>query len=265
MVGYGKIVAIFVFVVACALGAAAAETGSLKLDVMGELGAGAANAARVIDGGGMEAGQVRPGSSIELKPGDYRIELPIVGGTIRRESVHVSQGRTTTVTITNVAVLEVSVRDRTGKDPGFAVTVSSSDPPHRKVASFVSGEKYLFAPMQVNVHVDAPPQGYDWTAIGLVPGQRARLNLGEVVPAGLEIQTTLHGKSIDEATRVLVMRAGTQSRVAESAPGPHRFKLDPGDYDVYVENGSGKGRATASVSGIHLEGAAAVEKTIPMD
>ena len=71
---------------------------------------------------------------------------------------------------------------------------------------------------------------------------------------------------IDDATKVIVLRPGTQSRVAESAPGtPHIFKLDPGDYDVYVENGSGKGRPTATVSGIHIDAGAKVEKTVPMD
>src|SRR5580692_919842 len=41
----------------------AAQTGNLKLDVLGEDGAGAKNAAHVIAANGKEAGQVTPGSS----------------------------------------------------------------------------------------------------------------------------------------------------------------------------------------------------------
>ena len=66
--------------------------------------------------------------------------------------------------------------------------------------------------------------------------------------------------------RERVVPLGTQSHAGDSPPGaPHQFKLDPGDYDVYVENGSGKGRPTAMVSGIHLESGAKVEKTVPLD
>ncbi len=246
--------------------ALAANTGTLKLDVLGDIGAGARNAAQVIGRDGKVAGEVKAGSSIALAPGDYKLVLPMVGGKITKDDVHIEAGRTHTIMIDNASVLEVNVKDRNGKDPGFGVTVTSSTPPHDKLASFISGEKYLFAPMQVDVHVDAPPQGYDWSGIALKPGQRARLSLGEVVPAELDVQTVLHKASIDDTTHVIVFRAGTQSRVADSPPGPeHHFKLDPGDYDVYVENGSGNGHPTASVPGIHLDGGAKVEKTVPMD
>jgi hypothetical protein len=244
----------------------AAESGSLKLDVLGEIGAGAQNAAQIIGIDGKVAGQVRAGSSIALAPGDYKMVLPLVGGTITKDDIRIEPGRTRTVMIDNAAVMEVNVKDRNGKDPGFGVTVTSSSPPHPKIISFNTGEKFLFAPMLVDVHVDAPPQGYDWSAVALKPGQRARLTMGEVVPAELDVQTMLHQASIDQDTRVIVFRAGTQSHAGDSPPGaPHRFKLDPGDYDVYVENGSGKGRPTATVSGIHLESGAKVEKTVPMD
>jgi len=243
-----------------------ADTGMLKLDVMGEIGAGATNAAQVIALGGKVAGEVRPGAEIALAPGDYKLVLPIVGGSITKDDVKVEAGRTHTVLIANVAVVEVDVTDKHGKDPGFGVTVTSSDPPHAKLASFLSGEKYLFAPQEVDVHVDAPPQGYDWHAVALRPGERARLTLGQIVPAHLDVQTTLRGAAIDSATRVVVLRAGTQSQIAESAPGPaHQFKLRPGDYDVYVENSSGKGRPTSLARGIHLDSGATVEKTVPLD
>jgi hypothetical protein len=243
-----------------------AETGNLKLDVLGDIGAGAQNAAQIIGADGKVAGEVHAGSSIALAPGDYKMVLPLVGGTITKDDIRIEPGRTRTVMIDNAAVMEVNVKDRNGKDPGFGVTVTSSSPPHSKITSFNTGEKFLFAPMLVDVHVDAPPQGYDWSAVALKPGERARLSMGEVVPAELDVQTMLHQALIDHDTHVIVFRAGTQSRVGDSPPGtPHQFKLDPGDYDVYVENGSGKGRPTATVSGIHLESGAKVEKTVPMD
>ena len=255
-----------ILLVSMAAAASAAESGKIALDVLGDLGAGAQNSAQVIGGDGKVVGEVRPGSAVAVPPGSYKLVLPIVGGKLEKDDVVVEPGRTHTVMINGPAVMEVDVKDRNGKDPGFGVTVTSSSPPHDKIASFTTGEKFLFAPMQVDVHVDAPPQGYDWSAVPLKPGQRARLTLGEVIPAELDVQTMLHGVSIDDSTHVIVYHAGTQSRVGDSPPGTaHRFKLDPGDYDVYVENGSGKGHATASVPGIRLEGGAKVEKTVPMD
>ncbi len=244
----------------------AAQTGLLKLDILGDIGAGAENAAQVIAPDGKVAGEVRPGATIALAPGVYKLVIHAVGATITKNNVIVEAGRTHTVLITNLAVLQVAVTDRDGKDPGFGVTVTSTDPPHSQVASFLSGEKYLFAPQMVDVHVDAPPQGYDWHAVVLKPGERARLTLGEIVPADLTVQTTLQKLPIDNSTRVIIMRAGTQSRVAESAPGPsHHFTLNPGDYDAYIENDSGKGKPTAMATGIHLGSGAKVEKTVPLD
>jgi hypothetical protein len=244
----------------------AAQTGNLKLDVLGEDGAGAKNAAHVIAANGKEAGQVTAGSSIALPPGEYKVVLPIVGGQIVKDGVQIEAGRTHTVMIANVAVLQVGVKDKTGADPGFGVTVTTTDSPHTKVASFISGDKYLFAPSQVDVHVDAPPQGYDWHAVPLAPGHRASLTLDEVLKAELLVQPVMSKIPIDNSTRVVVLRAGTQTKVAESEPGSeHRFKLEPGNYDVYVENRSGKGKSYATSAGIHLDSGAKVERTVPLD
>jgi len=246
-----------------ALGAA---TGNLKLDVLGDDGAGAKNPAHLIAANGKEAGQVTPGSTIALAPGSYKLVLPIIGGQIVKDGVEIEAGRTHTVLITDVAVLSVDVKDKNGTDPGFGVTVTTTDSPHTKVASFISGDKYLFAPNQVDVHVDAPPQGYDWHAIALAPGHGAVLTLGEVVKAELWVQTVMSKLPFDNSTRVVVLRAGTQTKVDESAPGSeHRFKLAPGDYDIYVENHSGKGKPYATAAGIHLESGAKVERTVPLD
>jgi len=244
----------------------AAQTGNLKLDVLGDDGAGAKNPAHVIAADGKEAGQVTAGSTIALAPGEYRLVLPIVGGQIVKDGVQIEAGRTHTVLITNVAVLEVKVRDKTGADPGFGVTVTTTDLPHTKVASFISGDKYLFAPSEVDVHVDTPPQGYDWHAIQLAPGHGASLTLGEVVKAELLVQPVMSKIPFDNSTRVVILRAGTQIKVAESDPGvEHRFKLDPGDYDAYVENQSGKGKPYTTSAGIHLDSGAKVERTVPLD
>ena len=90
----------------------AATTGNLKLDVLGDNGAGAKNAAHVIGADGKEVGQVIAGTTVALPPGDYKLVLPIVGGTITKDDVRIEAGRTHTVLITNVAALQVIVKDK---------------------------------------------------------------------------------------------------------------------------------------------------------
>ncbi|HLI81866.1 MAG TPA: hypothetical protein VKV03_17885 [Candidatus Binataceae bacterium] len=251
---------IWVFVVA------AAATGELKLDVMGEIGAGAKNQAEVIAPDGKVVASVTPGTSIALPPGIYKLRLPLIGGTITRDDIAIAAGRTHTVLIENAAVLSVSVKDKDGHDPGFSVTVNQTDAPHNRLATFVSGEKLLFAPSMVDVKVDAPPQGYDWHAVTLIPGHRAALSLDEVQHAELTIQPMLSHLAIDKTSRVIVYRAGTQSQVAVSEPAPeHRIKLEPGNYDIFVENHSGKGKPYSTLNGVHLEPGATVSRKIPLD
>jgi hypothetical protein len=246
--------------------AIAAAPGKIALDVMGENGAGAKLPANVIASDGKVVATVAAGSSVEVAPGEYRLELPIIGGSIVKNSVSVESGRTHTVVVDDVGVLEVSVKDKTGHDPGFQVTVNSSTPPHPRIASFLSGDRMLFAPTQVDVHVDAPPQGYDWHAVAVAPGHRARLTLDQVVQAELDVQAEMAKLAINEAARVVIYRAGTQIQVAVSDPGrDHVFKLDPGEYDVYVENRSGKGKSYATSGPVHLESGARVERVVPMD
>jgi hypothetical protein len=250
----------------CSLATAAELTGNLKLDVMGDFGAGAVNQAEVIASNGNTIAKVAPGATIALPPGIYKLKLPLIGGAIDKDDVAIVAGRTHTVLIENVAVLSVAVTDKDGKDPGFGVTVTETDPPHRKVANFVSGEKILFAPSMVDVKVDAPPQGYDWHAVTLIPGRRKQLTLNEVQDGELVIQPVLSNNAMDRSTRVLVYRAGTQKQVAVSEPAPeHRIKLEPGDYDIFVENNSGNGLPTATIGGIHLEGGAKVNREVSLD
>ncbi|HEY6394951.1 MAG TPA: hypothetical protein VIX12_05990 [Candidatus Binataceae bacterium] len=244
----------------------AAASGTLKLDVLGDLGAGAKNPAQVVDSSGKQVGQVTPGAAVDLPPGNYRLVMPIIGGQITKDDVTIESGRTHTVLIQNVAVLDVSMKNKEGKDEGFGVTVTSTDPPHATLLTGLTGDKYLFAPNLVDVKVDAPPQGMYWHAVRLVPGQRAHLTLTEEVPAELTVQSVLSKTPIDNSTRVVVYKAGTQTQVAEGAQGaPHVFKLDPGNYDVYVENHAGKGRPYATDTGIHLDSGVKVERTVPLD
>jgi hypothetical protein len=246
--------------------AAAARTGKLKLDVLGELGYGAQNEARLMDRDGGEVARLSPGATIDVPPGHYRLELPIVGGTIRKDDVVVEAGRTATVMIENVAVLDVAAGLRDGSEPGFTVIVSRSKPPHERVATFLTGNKVLFAPSEVDVKVDAPPQGYYWDDLKLEPGVRARLRLNEVVAAELVVQPVMSRVPMESPTRVIVYFAGTQRRAGESGPRrDHRFELDPGNYDVYVENDSGRGKPYATDSGIKLEPGAKVERKVPLD
>ena len=243
-----------------------AETGGLKLDVMGESGAGTKARAEVYGEGGKKVAEVAPGQTVALAPGTYKLVLPIVGGRITKDSIKVEAGRTHTVLITNVAVLKVSVKDRNGKEPGLGVTVTDTNPPHQKLADFISGDSILIAPNQVDVKVDAPPQGYYWHAVELPPGRQAELKLSEVVPAELIVQPVLTNLALDQQTRVVVYKAGTQSQVATSDPGPeHRFQLEPGDYDVYVENHYGKGHPYTLDRGIHLDSGQKVTRKVPLD
>jgi hypothetical protein len=257
-----QIIAIAMWVLLTAAGA----TGELKLDVMGDLGAGAKNQAEVIAPDGKVVATITPGATIALPPGIYKLKLPLIGGTITKDDIAISAGRTHTVLIQNAAVLSVSVKDKNGHDPGFSVMVDQTDAPHSRVATFLSGEKMLFAPAMVDVKVDAPPQGYDWHAVTLVPGHRTALTLDEVQPAELTIQPELANLAMDKTSRVIVYRAGTQSQVAVSDPAPeHRIKLDAGNYDIFVENHSGKGKPYATLNGVHLEPGAKVSREVPLD
>ncbi len=92
-----------------------AATGNLKLDVLGDKGAGAKNPAHLIAADGKEAGQVIAGAMIALPPGEYKLVMPIIGGQIVKEGIRIEAGRTHTVMVENVASLRVSVKDKTAR------------------------------------------------------------------------------------------------------------------------------------------------------
>ena len=247
-----------------ALPVMADQTGLLKLEVLG--GAGAKPNGEVYGLNGQKVAEVAPGATVALAPGNYKFVLPILGGKITKDDIRIEAGRTRTVLIATAAVLKVAVKDRDGKDPGYGVTVTDTNS-HAKVAEFISGDGgLLLAPQQVDVKVDAPPQGYYWHAVALPPGRAAELTLSEVIPAELVVQPMLSNLAIDKETRVVIYRAGTQQQVAVSGPAPeHRVKLDPGDYDVYVENHAGVGRSYATSGPVHLNAGEKVERKVQMD
>jgi hypothetical protein len=262
-----RLTAIFLFLILLVRSAAfGAQQGKLKLDVLDELGAGAKPPAQIFAADGSKAGEVTPGQTITLPAGTYKLLLPVVGGNIVREGVQVEPGRVHTVLITNVAVLSVSARNINGKEPGFGVTVTDASPPHQKMAEFLTGDKMLFAPRQVDVKVDVPPQGYLWHAVTLQAGHRAGLEFNEEKQAELMVQTSYLKSPIDRNTRVVIYQGGTQKQAAVSAPGAeHRFTLDPGEYDIYVENLSGKGRPYMMDRSVHLKSGEKVERSEALD
>lgn len=72
-----------------------AQQGTLKLDVLDELGAGAKPVAQIFAADGSKAGEVAPGASVELPAGTYKLVLPVVGGKIVRDGVIVEPGAST--------------------------------------------------------------------------------------------------------------------------------------------------------------------------
>lgn len=252
------------FVLLCAAPALGATTGTLKLEIPG--GKDARPPAAVYAADGHQAGEVVAGHSIALAPGRYRLVLKMFGGRIVKDGIVIEAGRAHTVLISNAAVLTVRVRDRDGKEPGFGVSVTTTEAPHPNIAEFISGDSILLAPNQVDVKVDAPPQGYYWHAVTLTPGRSVELKLDEVVPAELAVQPVLANLRLDRETRVVIYQAGTQRQIAVSEPAPeHRFKLDPGDYDVYVENHAGRGSPYAVEHGVHLNGGDKIERKVSLD
>src|ERR1700732_273252 len=91
---------------------AAGATGDLKLDVMGDLGAGAKNQAEVIAPDGKVVAKVTPGATVALPPGIYKLRLPLIGGMITKDDIAIEASRTHTVLIQDAAVLTVSVKDK---------------------------------------------------------------------------------------------------------------------------------------------------------
>ncbi|HLH78410.1 MAG TPA: hypothetical protein VKV28_16540 [Candidatus Binataceae bacterium] len=245
---------------------AAAASGKLKLMLPNVQGVPVQPAAAIMTPAGQQVGQVVAGGEVSLPPGEYELVLPVIGGNIERGGLQIAAGRTLTVKIDNVAALHITALDVNGHERNFPVTVTDSRAPHHQLAQFKTGGTWLFAPGKVDVAVAAPPQGYFWPGVTLTAGGVAHIALKQQIPAQLRVLTTVDKQPIDGKTRVVIFHHGTQRQVATDGPSPsHQFTLDPGDYDIYVENLSGYGRPYILDPGIHLSSGAKVEHQVTLD
>ncbi len=182
------------------------------------------------------------GTPVSLPPGSYRVELDVLGGTVSRERVLVRAGRTSTVILSEVAVLQVNVLDKKGQDIGLGVEVYDGVS-NELLGEFLSGERILAQPGLVDVKVAVPPQSQWWRAVELLRGGLRELTLRERVRGELRVHPRLAGKDVSPLTHVIIYAAGTQKEIARSEPGQkHRFSLETGSYDVFVANPTGRGK-----------------------
>lgn len=207
---------------------------------------------------------VKIGTPVNLPPGTYRLELDVLGGKIKRDNVLVKAGRTSTVIINEVAGLHISALDKNGNELGLGVEVY--DPTSKqKLGDFLSGETIFAYPGLVDVKVATPPQGQWYRDVQLKGNSLATLELRERIRGQLRVHPLLSGKDVSTATEVIIYEAGTQKTVARSAPtAEHRFSLDAGAYDIYVQNSTGKGKPFV-IDRVEIQGEEPVEKNVPLD
>lgn len=241
------------------------EQGTLVVEALGEGGKSAATQAHVYPlNSQTPIATIKIGVPTSLPPGSYRIELDVLGGKIKRDKVLVKAGRTSTVIINEVAGLYISALDKKGQELGFGVEVY--DPASgQKLGDFLSGETIFAYPGMVDVKVATPPQGQWFRQVQLQGNSLARLELRERIKGELRVHPLLEGKDVSAATEVIIYQAGTQKTVARSAPAPeHRFSLDTGAYDIYVQNSTGKGKPFV-IDQVEIQGEEPVEKNVPLD
>jgi len=241
------------------------EQGTLVVEALGEGGKSGATQAHVYPlNSQTPIATIKIGVPTSLPPGSYRIELDVLGGKIKRDKVLVKAGRTSTVIINEVAGLYISALDKKGQELGFGVEVY--DPSSgQKLGDFLSGETIFAYPGMVDVKVATPPQGQWFRQVQLQGNSLARLELRERIKGELRVHPLLEGKDVSSATEVIIYQAGTQKTVARSAPAPeHRFSLDTGAYDIYVQNSTGKGKPFV-IDQVEIQGEEPVEKNVPLD
>ena len=217
--------------------------GTLVVEALGEGGkAGATQAHVYLVNSQTPIATIKIGVPASLPPGTYRLELDVLGGKITRDKVLVKAGRTSTVIINEVAGLQVSALDKKGQELGLGVEVY--DPTSgQKLGDFLSGETIFAYPGMVDVKIATPPQGQWWRQVQLQGNSLARLELRERIRGELRVHPLLGGRDVSTTTEVIIYQAGTQKTVARSAPtAEHRFSLDAGAYDIYVQNSTGKGK-----------------------
>lgn len=260
----------FWFVSMCALFGheAAAEDkgqGSLVVEALGEGGKSSTTQAHLYPVNSQTPiATIKIGVPVSLPPGTYRLELDVLGGKIKRDNVLVKAGRTSTVIINEVAGLEISALDKKGQELGLGVEVY--DPASgQKLGDFLSGETIFAYPGLVDVKVATPPQGQWFRQVQLKGNSLATLELRERIHGELRVHPLLEGKDVSAATEVVIYQAGTQKTVARSAPtAEHRFSLDTGAYDIYVQNSTGRGKPFV-IDRVEIRGEEPVEKNVPLD
>ena len=204
------------------------------------------------------------GTATPVSPGTYRLELDVLGGQVTRKTVLIKAGRTTTVMIGEVAGLQVQALDKKGQELGLAVEVYDSGS-GEKLGDFLSGETIIAYPGMVDVKIAIPPQPQWWRKVTLQGSSVARLNLHERVHGELRVHPLLEGKDVSATTHVIIYEAGTQKEVARSDPGSeHRFRLETGKYDIFVQNTIEKGKPFV-IDHAEITGEEPVEKQVPLD
>ena len=207
---------------------------------------------------------VKVGTPTSLPPGTYRLELDVLGGKVKRDNILVKAGRTSTVIINEVAGLHISAVDKTGRELGLGVEVYDSAS-GQKLGDFLSGETIFAYPGAVDVKIATPPQGQWWRQVELKGNSLAQLELRERIRGELRVHPLLGGQDVSASTEVIIYQAGTQKTVARSAPAPeHRFSLDTGSYDIYVQNSTGRGKPFV-IDRVEIQGEEPVEKQVPLD
>lgn len=208
--------------------------------------------------------QATLGTPVSLPPGSYRVELEVLGGTVSRERVLVRAGRTSTVILSEVAVLQVNVLDKRGQDIGLGVEVYDGVS-NELLGEFLSGERILAQPGLVDIKVAVPPQSQWWRAVELLRGGLRELTLRERVQGELLVHPRLAGKDVSPLTQVIIYAAGTQKEIVRSEPGQeHRFSLETGSYDVFVANPTGRGKPFV-LERIEVPDEKTVEKDVHLD
>jgi hypothetical protein len=241
------------------------EQGSLVIQALGDAGKQSDTQVQIYsEGSPTPVATTKVGTPVNLPPGTYRIEFQVIGGKISRDNALVRAGRTSTVMINEVAGLQINVLDKKGQDLGLGVEVYDSVS-GEKLGDFLSGELIFVYPGVVDVKVATPPQGQWWRKVELQSGVRAELNLKERVQGELRVLPLLTGQDVSAVTQVIIYEAGTQREVARSEPNrEHRFRLDTGEYDVFVANPTGKGKPFA-LERAEVKGEETVEKKVPLD
>lgn len=239
--------------------------GTLVVEALGEGGKSSSTQAHVYPlNSQTPIATIKIGVPASLPPGTYRLELDVLGGKIKRDNVLVKTGRTSTVIINEVAGLHISALNKKGQELGLGVEVY--DPTSgQKLGDFLSGETIFAYPGMVDVKVATPPQGQWYRQVQLKGNSLASLELRERIQGELRVHPLLGGRDVSTVTEVIIYQAGTQKTVARSAPtAEHRFSLDTGAYDIYVQNSTGKGKPFV-IDRVEIQGEEPVDKTVPLD